>query len=72
MKKFFDIFLYSLESSFELHKDTQEKITDMSNKLIASHKTSEEIDKELKKVINLKKGLTYILSTQPQILYLNR
>ena len=41
-----------IKSSFELHKDTQEKITDMSNKLIASHKTSEEIDKELKKVIN--------------------
>ena len=41
-----------IKSSFELHKDTQKKITDMSKKLIASHKTSEEIDKELKKVIN--------------------
>ena len=41
-----------IKSSFELHKDTQKKITDMSNKLIASHKTTEEIDKELKKVIN--------------------
>jgi ABC-type dipeptide/oligopeptide/nickel transport system ATPase subunit len=36
-----------IKSSFELHKDTQEKITDMSKKLIASHKTTEEIDKEL-------------------------
>ena len=41
-----------IKSSFELHKDTQKKITDMSQKLIASHKTTEEIDKELKKVIN--------------------
>ena len=42
-----------IKSSFELHKDTQKKITDMSQKLIASHKTTEEIDKELKKVINV-------------------
>ena len=41
-----------IKDNLELHQDTQKKITDMSQKLIASHKTTEEIDKELKKVIN--------------------
>ncbi len=41
-----------IKSSFELNQSTQNKIKDMAKKLIASHKTSEEIDKELKKVIN--------------------
>ena len=41
-----------IKSSFELNQSTQNKIKDMAKKLIDSHKTSEEIDKELKKVIN--------------------
>ena len=41
-----------IKSSFELNQSTQNKIKDMAKKLIDSHKTTEEIDKELKKVIN--------------------